>query len=622
MYPKALTQVELRTKILGGYGLVLGLAVIVSIWAVVNLYWLGRASQAILQENYRSILAAENMINAIERQDSSLLLLMQGYETDGLNQFRQYEAEFLGWLGRAKDNVTLAGEAELLQTIEAEYLTYLDVSAKLPTETRQLSGYYHDTVLPKFTQVRDNCIALREMNQQAMVQASERAQEVSVQAIGSMVLLGLAVGAIGLILSLLLSNILVQPLKEMTHAAERIAEGDYDVSLNVKSGDELGRLAQKIMSMSRKLKDFHELNVNRLLAEKRRGEAIIRSISDGLIVVDADFKIIAINPTAAQILGTTVADATGEHCLDVVQSQELYTYIKTVAETGQPPLLETRESTVAIEQADQTHYYNFAITPVKTEQDQMLGVVLLLQDVTKLKELDRLKSEFVMTASHELRTPLTSIAMSIGLLLENASTHLSANEQELLHAAQEDVQRLRILVNNLLDLSKIEAGRMEMEFDIVAVSLLTNRAISTLAAQVADKGIELTQQLPADLPAVKADPNKITWVLTNLVANALRYTTQGGHIHVSAEPMGEYVAISVADDGIGIPLEHQSKIFDKFVQVKSDQTVGGSGLGLAICKEIVKAHGGTIWVDSMPDKGSTFTFTLPVAKPEALKGVD
>jgi NtrC-family two-component system sensor histidine kinase KinB len=374
------------------------------------------------------------------------------------------------------------------------------------------------------------------------------------------------------------------------------------------------------MTMSGKLKAFHELNVSRILAEQRRSEAIIRSLSDGLMVVDNEFKIIAINPMAIHLLDLEPEQAEGRHFFEVIENQTLYQHLRTTIETGQAPQLDEPTATLTVARNGQTQYYHFAITPVKTEQAQMLGAVLLLQDVTKLKTLDRLKSEFVVTASHELRTPLTGIAMSIGLLAENAQAKLSANEQALLCAAQEDVQRLRALVNDLLDLSKIESGRMEMAFEPVAVSLLIERAMATLAAQAEEKGLALRQQLPAELPPVKADPNKITWVLTNLIANAIRYTDQGGGIEVSAKLAKESVYVSVADEGAGIPLEYQSKIFDKFVQVKSDKAVGGSGLGLAICKEIVKAHGGTIWVNSTPGQGSIFTFALPVHIEESSTG--
>jgi NtrC-family two-component system sensor histidine kinase KinB len=237
-----------------------------------------------------------------------------------------------------------------------------------------------------------------------------------------------------------------------------------------------------------------------------------------------------------------------------------------------------------------------------------------LRDVTRLTELDRLKSEFVMTASHELRTPLTSIGMSIKLLLEKSMEKLDEKERQLLLVAHEDLERLKTLVNNLLDLSKIEAGRMEMEFENISIDNLCQNAADVLKTQIDAKGVHFTLDLQPHLPNVKADANKIIWVLTNLISNALRYTDSGRHIRLSAERIGPYVHVSVTDNGPGIPFEAQSKIFDKFVQIKSDRALGGSGLGLTICREIVRAHGGTIWLDSTPGEGSTFTFTLPIVE--------
>jgi NtrC-family two-component system sensor histidine kinase KinB len=176
------------------------------------------------------------------------------------------------------------------------------------------------------------------------------------------------------------------------------------------------------------------------------------------------------------------------------------------------------------------------------------------------------------------------------------------------------VQRLKVFVSNLLDLSKIEAGKMEMELSSIPIRGLFEKAVAVLKTQSEEKAVTLSFNVPGGLPNGKADDNKITWVLTNLISNALRYTPSGGHIKLSAESFGLSIQISVSDDGPGIPYEYQSKIFDKFVQVKNNKTLGGSGLGLAICKEIVRAHGGTIWVDSVPGSGSKFTFTLPVAE--------
>jgi NtrC-family two-component system sensor histidine kinase KinB len=288
----------------------------------------------------------------------------------------------------------------------------------------------------------------------------------------------------------------------------------------------------------------------------------------------------------------------------------LFNYMRQTVESGRAPSIEERKNILTVERGKDHRHFQFSVTPMPGKSGSLLGVVLLLRDVTRLTELDRLKSEFVMTASHELRTPLTSIGMSIKLLLEKAMGKLDQKEQQLLAAAHEDLQRLKMLVSNLLDLSRIEAGKMEMRFERVSVEMLFKQVISLMKTQADEQAIDLRFDLPENLPDVKADPTKVSWVLTNLVSNALRYTNRGGHIRVSAEKLDPYVHISVSDDGAGIPFEDQSKIFDKFVQIKSDKVLGGSGLGLAICKEIVRAHGGTLWVDSSPGEGSTFTFTL------------
>jgi NtrC-family two-component system sensor histidine kinase KinB len=285
--------------------------------------------------------------------------------------------------------------------------------------------------------------------------------------------------------------------------------------------------------------------------------------------------------------------------------------IRKTVETGIHPNIPDEQRIVVLSTGNRTRHYLFSVTAIRGRDHNFSGIVLLLRDVTRLKEVEQLKSEFVMAASHELRTPLTSLGMSVDLLLEHASDVLPEKDQELLKAAHEEVHRMKALVNDLLDLSKIEAGRIEMEYDSVHVITLFDQVQTVFKSQLDMKQVELTAEIPKELPRVRADVNKITWVLTNLVSNALRYVENGGHIQLMAHRIGPNVHLSVQDNGPGIPQEYQSKIFQKFVQVKG-QEAGGSGLGLAICKEIVRAHGGAIWVESSQGTGSTFTFTLPV----------
>ncbi|MGD2181309.1 ATP-binding protein [Lusitaniella coriacea] len=607
---------RLKTKILMGYGAVLALTILVCSWGVINLRRLGRSSEAILQENYQSIRYAESMIDAIGYQDNAILLFLLKDREQGRKQFLDSQVQFLLSFERAEGNITIPQEREILNTLERRYQDYIataeQVQQSSDPQTELSIDDYYETLQPSLKLVRESSIALREINKEAMQIASQNTQRISQQAIWSTILAGGTAAGLGLGFSFILANRLVRPLRKMTRATEQISEGNYDIEIDSLSNDELGVLAREITTMSQKLKAFQALNVEKVIAEKQRSEAIILSISDGLIVVDSEFKIIAINQAAARLVKTPEKIAAGNHFLDIFNHQTLYEYIKRTAQTGKSPEIDEKESVISVEKGKNTLYYKISITPVTVNSDKVLGVVLLLQDITKLKELDRLKSEFVATASHELRTPLTGMAMSINLLLETTQEKLSDREIELLQAAEEDVERLRGLVNDLLDLSKIESGRLEMEFSEVEADFLLEKAVSALQIQAEEKQIELLQHVPENLPQVRADPNKIVWVLTNLIANALRYTEVGGEIQVSAYKKGTWIQFSVEDDGEGIPWEYQSKIFDKFVQVKTEKDVGGSGLGLAICKEMVQAHGGKIWVDSTPGEGSTFAFSVPV----------
>jgi NtrC-family two-component system sensor histidine kinase KinB len=608
---------SLRKKIFGGYGISLCLVGMVSAWAFVALRDLGRASEAILRENYKSILAAENMIQAIERQDSATLLVLLGYEEEGVAQFSENESLFLQWLARAKDNLTVEGEGRVVEGIEQGYQAYLRRCAKLrlvgargPGDGRKA---YHEAILPSFRAVRDLCRRLHDLNEHTMFRASDRARAISATARWSGAVISFAAVALGLGFSLVLSNLLVRPLRRLMAAAQQLAGGNYDVEISAQSSDELGLLAGEFNGMVKKIKGFRDLNVGQIMAEKVKSEAIIRSMDDGIVVVDAEFRISDLNPTAARVFGTDPPGAVGRHFLEVVRNEHLFELVKEAAANGRAPPIEEGTDVLTVEREGSRHHYNFSILPILPKGGTMPGVVLLLRDVTRLKELDRLKSEFVMTASHELRTPLTSMGLAIDLLLEGGEEKLSETDHRLLSAAHEELERLKALVNDLLDLSKIEAGKIDLTLEPIGLRALCDKAVSTMAGQAAAKAVRLEAAIPTDLPDVRADDTKITWVLINLISNALRYVDDGGHIGVSAAAIGERVHVMVTDDGAGIPYEYQSRIFDKFVQLKVGRETGGSGLGLAICREIVKAHGGTIWVESAPGQGSKFTFTLPTA---------
>ena len=605
----------LKKKILTGYGVAFALMGLVVVWAITNLVSLGKATDAILSENYRSILAAENMVDALERQDSGVLLMFLGEAEKGITQFRKNEAVFLEWLARAKDNITIQGEAELVQSVEEDYSIYRKQFSSL-TDLRENSratlepAHYQETVYPLFVKVREACIALRNLNEETMYAASVRAGGVARRAIWSTALVAASALIVALMFSLFLAERIVRPIRRFMEASRKISSGDYAVQVTVETGDELGRLAGEFNQMAQQLGRYHEMNIEQIISEKNKGEAILSSIEDGLVVFDTRLKVTGINPAARRLLDLEFAESSTLQCADILAAPRVCDLIRKTVETGVQPAVPDEQRIIVLSEGEGARHYLFSVTPIRGRDRNLSGIVLLLRDVTRLKEVERLKSEFVMAASHELRTPLTSLGMSVDLLLEHAARGLAEKDRDLLQAAHEEVHRMKALVNDLLDLSKIEAGRIELEFESVPVSTLFDHVEAVFKSQMDMKEVSLTSELTGDTSGVRADANKITWVLTNLVSNALRYVGRGGHISLLGHRIGPHVHLSVRDDGPGIPPEYQSKIFQKFVQVKGREA-GGTGLGLAICKEIVRAHGGAIWVESSAGQGSTFTFTLP-----------
>lgn len=600
----------LKKKILIGYGLSFAFMGLVVALAVVNLVSLGKATDAILSENYRSILAAENMVDALERQDSGILLVLLGEVEQGAALLRKNEAVFLEWLARAKDNITISGEAELLLAIEADYGAYQQMSAPATGGRLFSQADYQLKIFPLFTKVREACISLRNINEETMYTASVEAQKVAHNAIWSTVLVASSALIVALIFSMILADRIVQPIQRFMEASRHISSGDYDVQVPVGGSDELSHLANEFNQMATQVGRYNAMNIEKIIAEKNKSEAVLASIEDGLLIFDLELKVAGINPAAWRIFDVAPADGQTLHCADIIPDSRLRDLIQATVATGLPPVMPDEQRVVSLQHGERAAHYLFSITVIRGVERDLSGIVLLLKDITRLKQVEQLKSDFIMAASHELRTPLTSLGMSVDLLLEHAVHDLAEKDRELLVAAHEEVHRMKSLVKDLLDLSKIEAGRIEMEFEDVPVSTLFEHMQAVFKSQMDLKEVAFSSEIHGDLPLVRADANKIAWVLSNLVSNALRYVNKGGHVVLWACGVGPHVHLSVKDDGPGIPAEYQTRIFHKFVQVKGQET-GGSGLGLAICKEIVRAHGGTIWVESAPGSGSVFTFTLP-----------
>ncbi|MFW6001283.1 MAG: ATP-binding protein [Halanaerobium sp.] len=599
----------LKGKMLLGFAVMIIILAGVVGWSIYNFEILSSAINDIMVENYRSITASDSMVEAIERQDSALLLLIRAPDDSrGQEIFRRNEKEFYSWLARAEDNITIDGEEEILEKVNDDYLNFVSsfdnfYNAEAGTnETGERWEIYNEELQPAFMEIKEGIRELREINRQEMVDAQQNADSRTNQAIIYTIILALTVIIISLIFAFYLTKKILKPIKELGKGIKKVADRNFQQKVEVASEDEIGTLADEFNQMILKLKEYEKINIKKLVMEKEKSEAVVNNLSGPLIVTDHDNKIVLINEAAKELFSIE-KDVLNTHFLEVIQSEKLFEYIKDPENKN--------DNTFIIKKNGKEMHYRISTNQVRDEEEEYQFTVTLLEDITRLKEIDQMKSEFVSTVSHEFRTPLTSMNMGLNMVINGDTGELNEEQRELLEAAYEDVERLTELVSDLLDLSKIESGRIEMEFDKTDVNNIIEKTLKPFYNQVKEKDIELVFNKTEDNIFAWADPSKISWVISNLVGNALRYADQG-NIEVSSEVRGSRILVSVEDNGPGIPPEYQHKIFEKFVRAGNDkEEKSGTGLGLAISKEIIKAHNGRIWVDSEEGEGSKFSFYIP-----------
>ena len=602
----------LRIKLLLGYaGFLLALGVL-GAWSARTLSQLSAVSGRIIAENYDSVVAAQDMKESLERQDSAALFDLLGEHDRARRQVVEHRARFDAALSRAAANITEPGEPEAIEAIRrdrAEYYGRLDTFMDRPGDRRTL---YFQSLEPQFHLVRADCDRLLHLNQEAMRRKADAASRIARRwFFVTLALLGFLMAA-GVAIELSLSKAIIGPVAQLTAATTRMAAGELETAVPIGSSDEIGTLAAGFNRMAERIRELRRSDLGKLLVAQQTTEAAIDSLYDPVLVADGEGLLTRINPAAERLFGSR-ATTLGKSIEAVARDPRIAQSVTDVLHAHVPATSEDTAAVLPWAVDGARRAFRIRSTPMKDVDDRLVGVVTLLEDVTHLSELNRLKSEFIAAASHELRTPLTSVQMGIHLLLEEATGPLDERQREILQVCREDSARLDRLMRELLDLSKIESGAVTPQLVPTRPATLLHGAVDPLRLQVEAHGVRLDLDAPADLPPVAVDRSQIERVVANLVTNAMRATPAGGSIAVTAARRGEEVAISIADTGAGIPLDYLPKIFEPFVQVPR-ASGGGAGLGLAISRRIVDAHGGHLTVQSEPGRGATFTFTVRIAE--------
>lgn len=607
---------NLRTQLLASH-LALALLMLLGMTGgVINFFRLGRSIDRILRDNYKSVIAAQDMKETLERQDSAATFFLAGQTEKAQAQYQANRPLFDAAYQIEAHNITEPGEQEIASDIGRRFADYRKklealLYAKPPLSNAQARTYYFSVLEPDFKQLKQRAQDVLNLNQEAIVRANEQAKAEAWRA--SRVGEAVTAGAFGLaiLFAVWTTRAALNPLRSLARQAEEIGMGHLNQRILLKRSDEIGMLAASFNDMTDKLREARKLEAERLKRAERMSDAALESLYDPVVVTDAEGKIAHLNPAAEDLFGS--ASSAKGRAVGQMNEPSLAEAINRVIAQERVSAAEDEAGLVIRDHAGTERAYRLRASPMRDEEGTLLGAVAVLEDITRLRELDRMKTEFIGVASHELRTPVTSLLLSVQLLQEGAVGELSADQREVVAAQREDLERLERMMRDLLDITRLEAGVTLPRFAAVPAAEMTAYAFESVHSQAEAKGVILTLDAASDLPAVRADRSQIQRVLLNLLNNAIRHTNAGGQVTLAAKPTENGIEFSVADTGSGIPPEYLPHIFDRFMQVPG-ATRGGAGLGLSIVQNIIKAHRSAMTAESELNRGSRFAFTLPLAE--------
>ncbi len=587
---------SLRGRIRNAALLLLVLAVVLGAYAIPRVYHLGGAIRRTLYRNYVSIEAAQHMHAALRD--------LQLAERDGRARevLARYGKTFEHWMDVENHDLTEVGEPELAADIERRGKSLFEEIASEEPSVR------HDRL---FSELNDRLDRLIEMNRAAMFRADGKAVRLASHLAYEFAFGLFCFMVLGALMCWWIGWAVSKPLTELTERLRGISMRRSHMRLGAQRLTELNTVAREFNLMAEKVEHFEKLNVERLLYEKNKTEAIIESLEDGVVLIDSEGVVAHLNEVAAIILGIEPAQALGSRLDDLDTNQPHYLRVREALHAAGKSNLQPQRVEFQRHLRGRDHHYILKIAPLRRSDGGLLGQLLTLQDVTYLRDQERVRADLVAALSHELRTPLASLTLSAELL-ERDQANLQPRQVELLSAITQECARMRQLTDGLLNLARGELASIALKREFLDLARVASEVTARFSIQAEQKNIKLATHIQP-VPRIKGDPVKLSWVLSNLLGNALRYTAADGQIEVAMQAENGSVRLEVSDSGMGIAPELKDAIFERFTQYDGNGAqTGVAGLGLAIAKEIVDAHGGRIFVESVVGQGSRFIVTLPM----------
>lgn len=575
---------KIKAKLFLGIGILFAMIALLTSLSGIFINKLSKDTKNILVANYNSIDYARLMLIAVN---------------NGLN-YGEERKTFEENLQKQQQNITEVGEEDLTTKLTNDY----NQSKLVSTDSNLLKVMHNDLT---------NIMLL---NMQAIERKSLLAEKTADNATLWITLAGTLCFLVAFTLLINLPGNIANPIKELSESIQQIAAQNYSQRVHFENHNEFGELAASFNSMAKKLEEFKAGNLEKLMMEKKRIETLINNMPDPVIGLDENKYILFMNDNALKLAGLKKEEVIGKQVQDIAVKNDLIRSL--IQELFIANSEAIKFAPIKIFANNKESYFEKEIlaimmTPTGEKLDKLVGNVILLHNVTPYKELELAKTNFIATVSHELKTPLSSIKMSVQLLENKQVGELNEEQLDLMESIKDDADRLLKISSELLNMTQVEAGSVQVAAYAVPPSEITAYAISSNKLAAEAKKIHLQVAIPADIPNALADKEKTAWVLNNLLSNAIRYSYENATVLVAVAKESDAFKFSVSDTGQGIAPQYIDKIFDRYYRIPGSQKEG-TGLGLAICKEFIEAQGGSIVVSSDFGAGSTFSFTLPIDK--------
>jgi NtrC-family two-component system sensor histidine kinase KinB len=594
----------LRSKILFGFAGLLIVVIVMGVLSALVVEFYVRVMTRTFHEDTNSVLASQRMKEYADELDGVVQEAFFTGVAPAASEIDRIAALFANQFDREVRSITLPGETETVDELAKSWARFLGDARTIwgrepdPAVRRaKHAGPIHQESL----KARALAQHITELNLDGILSEHSRAVTVLSSAKWAIYLLTLFSFGVALLFASTIGRFILNPIRLLTSSVQQIERGNLDLSLEVRSRDELGLLAASFNAMTAKLRDYRRQERDRLVRTERTTQLAIDSLPDAVVVTNADGQIELANQRARQLMETGGEAMRATLGRRVIESQD------AAADSGY-------RTTIEVGDGEERRHLLPRHSPILDERGHVIGHTVVLADVTELRRLDEMKNGLLSLVSHELKTPLTSIRMGLHLVTKGKLGPVDPRQVDMLTTARDETERLHQIVENLLDMDRIESGKALMDLQPVSPAELVRRATRPVEATFVQQRVSLEIDVPGDLPSVSADPMRIGHVISNLLQNALRHTPEGGSVFVSARPAGGFVEFFVRDTGPGIPPQYALRIFERFFRAPGQTRVSGSGLGLAICKDIIEAHHGQIALRSEKgDEGAAFSFTIPLA---------